>query len=356
MKTGIIAFTNQGCETGKRIAQGLAENGHEVNLFVKSKYFSQILQNDVIPVEEALQAWTGKQMEAMDFLVFVGATGIAVRAIAPFVADKKSDPGILVVDVKGQYVIPLLSGHLGGANALAKQVAKDLGAQAILTTATDVNQLFAVDVFAKKNHMYISDMKLAKKVSALLLEKKALHMGAGSAFRIDEKSIPGELIFERKESPDGTLATVWFPAEEQEILHLIPKNIVLGIGCKKDTPAEKIENRTEGVLKQFGIRREAVFAVASIDLKKEEKGLLEFCRKYDLPFFTFSADKLRQVKGEFSASSFVSSVTGVDNVCERSAVLAASDASGKASLLIKKQAKDGVTIAVAVRDWSVEFE
>lgn len=356
MKTVIIAFTNQGCETEKRIAQGLAQMGHEVGLFVKSRYFSTSEQKDIVPVTESLHAWTESRMKSADFLIFVGATGIAVRAIAPFVANKASDPGILVVDVKGQYVIPLLSGHLGGANALAEQVAAHIRAQAVLTTATDVNQLFAVDVFAKKNHMYISDMKLAKKVSALLLEKKALHMGAGSAFRIDEKSIPGELVFERKESPDGTLATVWFLTDEQEILHLIPKNIVLGIGCKKNTPAEKIEKLTEEVLGQFQIRREAVYAVASIDLKKEEKGLLDFCRKNNLPFFTFSAEKLRQVKGEFSASSFVSSVTGVDNVCERSAVLAALEASEKASLLIKKQAGDGVTVAVAVRDWSVEFE
>lgn len=356
MKAVLIAFTNQGCETEKRIAQGLWKAGYEVNLFVKSKYFSVSEHKDVVLVKESLAAWTGRQMKGADFLIFVGAAGIAVRAIAPFVASKVSDPGILVVDVKGQYVIPLLSGHLGGANDFSEQIASYIGAQAILTTATDVNHLFAVDVFAKKNRMHISDMKLAKRVSALLLEKKYLQAGAGSSFLVNAEKIPKELLFEKKESPDGTLATFWIKTDENEILHLIPKNIVLGIGCKKNTPMEKIERLVQQVLEQFQIRREAVFAVASINLKKEEKGLVDFCEENNWPFFTFPAERLRALEGEFSVSSFVSSVTGVDNVCERSAMLAASESSGTAALLIKKQAEDGVTVAVAVRDWSVEFE
>jgi cobalt-precorrin 5A hydrolase len=126
----------------------------------------------------------------------------------------------------------------------------------------------------------------------------------------------------------------------------------LGIGCKKGTEKEKIENLAAGTLEKAGIFPQAIARVASIDLKKEEKGLLGFCKAHDLPLKIYSCEELKGAKGTFSSSPFVSRITGVDNVCERSAHLAA----GKGRLLIKKQASEGVTIACAVEDWSVNFE
>lgn len=135
------------------------------------------------------------------------------------------------------------------------------------------------------------------------------------------------------------------------MLYLIPKAVVLGIGCKKGTDAEKIEKHVTQVLEDYGIFPEAVKLAASIDLKKEEPGLYTYCEKYDIPFQTFSKEELEQAEGTFTGSEFVKQTTGVDNVCERSAMCA-----GGEKILVHKTAHEGVTVAVAVEKWSVDFE
>ena len=136
-----------------------------------------------------------------------------------------------------------------------------------------------------------------------------------------------------------------------QVLYLIPKAVVLGIGCKKGTTAEKIEKHVTQVLEDYGIFPEAVKLAASIDLKKEEPGLCTYCEKYGIPFQTFSKEELEQAEGTFTGSEFVKQTTGVDNVCERSAMCA-----GGEKILVHKTAHDGVTVAVAVEKWRVDFE
>ena len=132
---------------------------------------------------------------------------------------------------------------------------------------------------------------------------------------------------------------------------MIPRAVIVGIGGRKGTPAEKIEKWVNQVLQNHAIPMEAVALVASIDLKKEEPGLRTYCKKWGVPFQTFSREKLEQVEGNFSGSEFVKQITGVDNVCERSAICA-----GGEKILVHKTAQEGVTVAVAVKKWSVNFE
>ena len=162
MKLSIICFSLTGLHTSERLKQGLEGRGHTVVLAKKSKYLED-------SIKESAGCWTEKRFVQDDGIIFVGACGIAVRSIAPFVASKKSDPAVLVIDECGQFVISLLSGHLGGANALALEAASILKAQPVVTTATDLHNRFAVDVFAKKNGCEIINMKTAKEVSAALL-------------------------------------------------------------------------------------------------------------------------------------------------------------------------------------------
>ena len=158
MKVALICFSLTGQQTGERLCRGLEAAGMTAELDKKSKYLLDSIQIST-------SAWAGEKFSDSDALIFIGATGIAVRSIAPYVASKKSDPAVLVVDECGKFVISLLSGHLGGANELALKTAEILEAIPVVTTATDLHHRFAVDVFAKKNNCNIFNMKAAKEVS-----------------------------------------------------------------------------------------------------------------------------------------------------------------------------------------------
>ncbi|MEG1917278.1 MAG: cobalt-precorrin 5A hydrolase [Oscillospiraceae bacterium] len=294
----------------------------------------------------SLRAWTAAAFAEEDALVFVGAAGIAVRAIAPFVQSKTTDPAVVAVDECGRFVLPLLSGHLGGANALAEQLAALCGGTAVITTATDCHGLFAVDSWAKTQGLLISNPEAIKTVSAKLLSGETVY--GQSPWRISGAPPHGVLLTEdahwdfaltvRQRDGDG--------------LGLIPPILVLGIGCRRGTTTEAIETAFQSLLRENRLCEQAICLVCSIDLKEKEPGLLEFCDRHALPFQTFSAGDLQEVAGTFSASPFVESVTGVSNVCERSAVRGSGG-----TLLVKKTAGNGVTMAVAQRpffpDWRV---
>ena len=150
---------------------------------------------------------------------------------------------------------------------------------------------------------------------------------------------------------------MWFAipqsdGKEVQILHLYPKNVCLGAGCRKHTPEEKIETQIRTYLSEAGISITQILQAASIDLKKEEPGLLAFCEKYQIPFVTYSKEELERAKGTFTPSAFVSKITGVDNVCERSASLS----SDGGAFIMRKQAAEGVTAACTIKKWSVNFE
>ncbi len=281
-----------------------------------------------------------------DGIIFVCACGIAVRVIAPLVESKVSDPAVVVVDDMGRFAISLLSGHIGGANRLAEITAAAVGAQPVITTSTDAGGIFSPDSFAAANDLIISDMGAAKAVAAALTngDKVALlsrfHLKNKPEIFCENANV-GICISRMEEKP--------FPLT----LCLIPRNIVLGIGCKKGTSCETISVFVKKKLDEAGIDIRRVSVVASIDLKKDEKGLLGFCKSLGAEFFTFTAAELSQIQGEFTASAFVSSVTGVDNVCERSAI-AIAGAGGE--LILRKQAENGVTVAAAELPVELDFE
>lgn len=396
MKISIICFTLTGQQTGEKLKKALEEQEHAVSLYTKSKYIPE-------SIKESTKEWAGKQFESADGIIFIGATGIAVRSIAPYVASKKTDPAVLVTDECGKFVISLLSGHLGGANELALQAAEALHAVPIVTTATDLEGKFAVDVFAKKNNCHIFRMKEAKEVSAALLAGEKV--GFYSEFPW-EGELPDGLVNccglrdENwiSENEPGTnvqndnqikSASDLFPKVGIAVTihknctpflsttHVVPPAVTLGMGCRKNKEAGAVEKAMFASLEKNQIYPQAVSCLASIDIKKEEPGFLALAEKMGIPFETFSSEELLAVKGEFTASSFVSRTVGVDNVCERSAIKAAQDRiclnTGRipernqtkpgtrrggehCRLIQRKQAADGVTAALVLADWRIHFE
>ena len=165
MKIRLISYSKRGRDTARDIAAALEAEGHECRRFALPKYLGEGDE----PLTVNCSEWAGEGFMEADALVFCCAAGIAVRAIAPWVKDKTTDPAVVVTDEKGLFAVPVLSGHIGGANELAVEIARVTGGTPVVTTATDVNGLFAVDVFAEKNCLYLTDMKLAKEVSAALV-------------------------------------------------------------------------------------------------------------------------------------------------------------------------------------------
>lgn len=267
-----------------------------------------------------LDGWTREKFQPGNALVFVGAVGVAVRAIAPYVKSKTTDPAVVAVDETGKFAIPLLSGHLGGANDLAREIAAVCGAVPVITTATDLHGLFAVDQWAKQQSCTVLNPGGIKKVSGALL-------AGGKVELCSPWPVAGE-------PPEGVS------------LRLMPKIAVLGVGCKKDTPVQALEE----AFAALPVHPASFCKVCTIDLKGEEPGLLAFCRAHGLELATFSAARLRAVPGNFSASEFVEQVTGVDNVCERAAVLGSGG-----TLCLKKRSMGGVTMAVAAAPFAPDW-
>ncbi len=349
----IISFTEKGEALSLKIREGFKE---EVRLYSKRRTEGG-RDRGLLYVPEPLTEWTKERFADKRAMVFIGAAGIAVRSIAPHVSDKTKDPAVIVVDEAGKFVIPLLSAHLGGGGELAITLAKVIDATPVITTATDVNGLFAIDCFARKNTLVIKNREDMKKVSAALLSGRRLSIWSGDGELAG--CLPEGLEEAKEESRADIVISVYEASKEgRELIRLYPKAVHLGIGCRAGKTAGEIGEAVKHALDGAGISPLSLSAVASVDLKAEEEGLKHFAEENGLEFKTFSAGELKEVRGAFSASSFVEEVTGVDNVCERSAYLSASLSSvGRAEpvLILEKTVGNGITVAAACEAWEVVF-
>ena len=342
MKLAMAAFTARGAALGKRLAAALAAEGEDCSLSVPARLAPAL----DLPAMDSLADWTAREFARADGLIFVGACGIAVRAIAPHVRDKLTDPAVAAVDEAGRWVVPLLSGHVGGANDLARRIAALTGGQAAVSTATDVNGLFAVDQWAARQGFAIEDRTAAKAVSAALLAGEAV--GFVSDFPVDGALPKGVTAGGANIGFSVTVKTAPLPFETG--LRLVPRALRLGIGCRRGMAEETIAAAVDAALAEHGLSTKAVAGVGTIDLKKDEAGLIAFCDHRGWPLRCYSAEELLRAEGEFTPSDFVKGVTGVDNVCERAAVL------DGGQLVIRKRAADGVTVAAALLPLRVTFE
>lgn len=332
MKVSIISFSDRGELLSKTVANLLEQ---ESNIEITDIYRC---------VEGGLNEWSAKHFRQDDALIYVGACGIATRAIAPYINHKTVDPAVIVVDELGKNVIPLLSGHIGGANKLSEIIAEKLGANASITTATDINGVWAVDTWATSKGMTIKNPESIKVVSSKLLNGK--NISIESCIKIE--GLPEQVtVTNAGDNCSDVLVTC--TNIDLEKLILIPKVLSVGIGCKKGTSLEDIQALWNEVIGLHNFDTRAIKQINSIDLKEKEVGLIEFANSLGVKFKTYSADELNSLEGSYSKSEFVQSIAGVDCVCERSAVMGA-EAHDDSSLIVRKTAKNGVTIAVALQE------
>lgn len=288
-----------------------------------------------------------KSMGKLVGIIFIGACGIAVRAIAPYIRHKAKDPAVVVVDEGGEYAISLLSGHLGGANELTGKIASCIGAVPVITTATDNRRVFAVDSFAMKNSLYITDTAKIKEISGAILNGERI--GIHSEYPMSGQ-LPEGLTCEKQDKGISISAAV-IDAPFPLTMHLLPKNLVVGIGCKKGVKEEIMYQRLLNLFSQHGLNMGRISKLCSIDIKKEEPGILKLVKKLEVSLVTYTAQELKQVSGTFTPSAFVESTVGVDNVCERSAALG----SQYGKQLISKNSGEGMTLSVYEQEYQINF-
>lgn len=321
MTLHLIYFTQFGKELGENLAKKL-ESKHMVKLFqgygetkIKLRDFCEL------------------SFREAEGIIFISATGIAVRGIAPFVVDKVSDPAVLVMDDCGKFVISLLSGHLGQANPLTLEISELLQNTPVITTATDNRELFAVDSYAKKEGFTLCHSDKIKDVSSALLRGETISI-------YSDFPILG-LGKQMKEVSEKLDADIIFSYEEQDGMTLIPQDYYIGFGCRKGVDPSKAISFIEDMLKKENISRNRIRKICSIDVKKEEEAVHALRRHFNTELAFFTAETLSKLRGDFSSSSFVLGTVGVDNVCERSVI-----AGGAEELLIKKVGKEGMTFAL----------
>ncbi len=339
MKIAIFAYSLKGCKCARNIISALSDE------YIKAYAPERFGQSDFAPIEKPGKDFYGRLFSWANIMIFVGSCGIAVRQIAPHVNNKCSDPAVICIDELGNFIIPILSGHIGGANEMSLKLARTLSATPVITTATDINNLFSVDTWARRQGLIIDNMDTAKAVSAAILENT---VPITSDFPIIYNCPRGTVSTNTGDL--GIYITYTNKSPYTKTLRLIPPILYLGIGCRRGVEEDNISSTVNLVLKENNIDFRAIKAVASIDLKKYEQGLLNFCKKNNLDISFYTSQELSSVPGNFTPSQFVKNITGVDNVCERAALINAD------KLIVRKIVMNNITVAIAAKKWEVNFE
>ncbi len=346
-KVAIIAITRHGIAIARRIKQKMPE----AEIYVPQKHSDG--GSDINWYSEQSTQLVGDLFTTHNSLICIFSLGAVIRMVAPHLTDKKSDPAVIVIDDKANYVISTLAGHLGGANALARLVASFLDAQPVITTAADVNETIAVDLLGREFGWTIENFENVTKVSASMVneEKIAIYQDSGeknwwrgsfprnttlveSLDQIGSPQYKAGLIISDRIVSDHAIAS-------KSVIYR-PKSLVVGLGLHWDTSKETIEAGIKTVLKQQGLSFESIRNVASIKHKADIRGLEEFSRQYGLPVEIYENDDLASVEVP-NPSEIVQKFEGTSSVSEAAALL-----SSKGELIAPKQKfPPNLTIAIS---------
>ncbi|MFH7319616.1 cobalt-precorrin 5A hydrolase [Desulfurivibrio sp. D14AmB] len=319
MRIGVLALTAGGRQLAAQLAPGLGA--------------------EIVPVDRGIAAALAEAWPRYEGLVCIMAAGIVVRAIAPLLEDKERDPAVVVVDERGRHAVSLLSGHLGGGNELAHRVAASSGGRAVITTASDVLALVPLDLWAAAQHLVAADRRTMTRASALLVNRGELAVYSETAVA---GLPPGLTLVAQPETAELVIScrTAW--PEPTLLMH--PRQLVVGIGCNRGTPAEELATALAELLSTEGLAPAAIRNLATIDLKRDEPGLLAMAEQNGWPLEFYNAEQLNgQMANITPPSPAVLKATGAGGVAEPAALLS----SGAPQLMIRKRKWKNVTLALA---------
>lgn len=330
-RLAVYAMTSQGLDLARRIADREA-----ADIFAPERLSAPDVRPFARLADLARETWS-----AYHGHVFIAATGIVVRTIAPLLDHKTTDPAVVVCDQDGRHVISLLSGHLGGANDLARRVAGHVGGQAVITTATDTAQAPAIDILARDKGCAIANPARIKTVNASLVEGRPVPLFDPDN-RLDTRDNPAFIV--ATEASQAQVVVSW-NAEPDIALVLHPPCLVAGIGCRRGVSSAEILHALGHVFATHGLAPASLAALASVDLKANETGLLEAAQKLNLPLTFLDRAKLAHVDVP-NPSATVRKKIGVDSVCEAAALTKTHGT----RLIVPKTIVGPVTVAVALAD------
>lgn len=347
----VFALTKNGAETAARILKSQKKAGQRQALvFLPSRYQAEYPESCALdkPLAEKLKTVWNQYSQ----FVFIMATGIVVRSVAPLLKNKAVDPAVVVLDEKGEFVISLLSGHQGGANQLARELAELMGAQPVITTATDVEGISALDELARRNNCFLEGAGYWQQVAASLLD--SIPVGLFSTINTSVKfpscvqTLDLDHLNTAKVQGMICLTEQIIPAQNLPRVILRPRNLVVGVGCRKDTDCQAIVRAVKETLSASSLSPFSIAHLATIERKKDEPGLVAAASELGVPLKWVSAKEIQAVEDRFPTSDFVKSKMGVGAVAEPAAWLTAVDP----LLLAGKSKYPGITVAV-VKDLGV---
>lgn len=352
MNTAIICITARGYQLGQKIKNTLTTTVDPGNvvLYAPNRSFADpakaIIYRELAPLVQIV-------FSSYHQIIFIMALGIVVRMLAPHIRSKTTDPAVVVLDEAGQHAISVLSGHLGGANQLARQIARDTGARPVITTATDVHGLPALDDLAREYNMAIDPLAAVRRVNSAIVNGERVYIYTDINIPIeptDQIKIysVGDYPAPGNQTAYHVVITNGRPAQPlANTMFLRPRNLVAGVGCRSGTTGEKILAALQQALDICRLSLLSLRAIATIDQKASEKGLQQAAATLKLPLVSFSREQINSfisnANPTLKRSEFVLKNMGVPGVCEPAALLA----TRKGELILAKQKFQGITVALA---------
>lgn len=350
-KIAIICIT----ENGKNLAFKINEKLPQSHIYLvknkKNNLTNDSMNSNVFLIEKKVSELVGDLFNNYQYILFIMATGIVVRTIAPYIVNKFSDPAILVADEKGTNIISLLSGHMGGANEMTSYISKLIGANAVITTATDVNKKSSLDMISKRLNAYIDNFREnVKDVNAMLVNNQEIGIYIDGEYEVDTRGFnilnniyesstfeKVVIISNRNKINDVDLRNL----EKNKFIKVVPRDIVLGIGCRRDTESKLLKDSLQEFLDKNNIDEKAIKLIGSIDVKKDEKAIIDLSKYLGVEFKIFSKGEISKVDYLYDKSEFVKANVGVYCVSEPVAHILSNG-----NLIIKKHKYKGITFSI----------
>ncbi|MGO3168248.1 cobalt-precorrin 5A hydrolase [Senegalia sp. (in: firmicutes)] len=335
MKLAVITLTKGGLEKALEIKRHLKDTP----IYTLGKYNDGKFKSLNGKLSDNIEYF----FKNYDSLLFIMASGIVVRLIAKHIKDKRKDPAILVMDEGGAHIISLLSGHIGGANEKAIYISGLIGATPVITTSSDVNDVLSVDMIAKKHDFSIENMEDAKIVTAHIVNGKKV--GIKSDVLIDERLVKNLVFQDDEEFKNVTsLIDITNKIKDYDINKsvLIPRNIILGIGCRKGMEKSRILDAIYKAMDEDKLYIKSIKSIATVDVKKDEAGLIDAAKELNVPLKIIDRKDIKRVEDLFHGSEFVKKTIGVSAVSEPVGYIE----SKKGKCIRKKTKMDGITISI----------
>lgn len=359
MSWAVITLTRNSFQLGLRVKKAL--NGQAV-VYTPQKVldYREAESGNAKPTGVPFKSFIKSIYKQHDGLIFIMATGIVVRSLDGLLEHKSKDPAVLVMDENGSFIIPLLSGHLGGGNEMAQRLATRLKATPVITTASDIQGKMAVDMLAKKLGFAFEDFTAATKVSGKIVNDEVvsvfteipLPQWVEKFFPVvlcDQDQLIKKSRYHSEEPSEGAILVssrnLGKPPgpEKDSVIQLYPKNLILGLGARKNIATDHVEKSIKEVLIEFGYSALSIKHFATVDIKKEEPGILQGIKEFNRPLKIVTREAIKAVEGDFDGSDFVKESIGVRAVAEPAAYLT----SGKdGEFIFGKRKINGLTIAL----------